>query len=126
MKADALDEGIARERLNEEGIIKEEKIMYLQKKLLALQGTLYLTPKRLVLIAHKTTVGGGILGLFLKSMVAKKKFGFDLEFNAIKNVAQGKHGVQTNIVEIVDESDKTFRIVVKDYQEWEGEIHKHR
>lgn len=114
-----------KEELAKEEILKEEKIGYLKSKLNLMQGTLYLTTNRLVLDAHKAGVGGfGILGSLLKKNVEKKSFGFNLEFKDIKNVAQGKHGVQKNILEITDNQNETFRIMVKDYQEWENELNQ--
>ena len=112
-----------KDQLQEEGIIKEEKIGYLKSKVNLLQGNLYLTPKRIVLDAHKTGVGGfGLLGAILKKKVEEKSFGFNLELGEIKAVAQGKHGVQKNVLEITDSNDETYRIIVKDYQEWESQL----
>lgn len=111
------------EQLQSEGIIKEEKIGYLKSKMNLMQGNLYLTPKRLVLDAHKTGVGGfGLLGAILKKKVEEKSFGFNLELSEIKDIAQGKHGVQKNVLEITDSQDETYRIVVKDYQEWYDQL----
>ncbi len=101
-----------------EETLKEEKVGYLKSKLNLLQGKLVLTRSRLVLDAHKTTAGGGILGLILKSRVEKKNYGFDLELKRIKNIEQGKHGLQKNILEVTDDNENTYRILVKDYQEW--------
>ena len=112
-----------KDQLQQEGIIKEEKIGYLKSKMNLLQGNLYLTPKRLVLDAHKTGVGGfGLLGAILKKKVEEKSFGFNLELSEIKQVAQGKHGVQKNVLEITDSNDETYRIIVKNYQEWEDQL----
>lgn len=126
MKTDLIDENIAKEQLSADGILKEERVMYLRSKVFALQGTLYLTAKRLVLIAHKTTVGHGILGILLKAIVAKKKYGFNLELHAIKRVAQTTHGLQKSVLEVTDDQESAFRIVVKDCREWEAEIDKAR
>ncbi|TMU50367.1 hypothetical protein [Flagellimonas algicola] len=113
------------EKLEKEEILKEEKIGFLKSKLNLMQGILYLTPNRLVLDAHKTGVGGfGILGALLKRKVEKKSFGFSLDFKDIKKIAQGKHGVQKNVLEITDNQNKTFRIMVKNYQEWENELNQ--
>jgi hypothetical protein len=112
-----------KDQLQEEGIIKEEKIGYLKSKVNLLQGNLYLTPKRIVLDAHKTGVGGfGLLGAILKKKVEEKSFGFNLELGEIKHIAQGKHGVQKNVLEITGSNDETYRIIVKDYQEWEDQL----
>ena len=105
--------------LQQEGIIKEEAIGYLKSKANLMQGNLYLTPKRLVLDAHKTGVSGfGILGAVLKRQVEKKSFGFNLQLSEIKIVARGKHGRNTNVLEITDQQDETFRILVKNVEDW--------
>ena len=107
----------------EEEILKKEKIGYLQSKFNLMQGTLYLTPTKLILDAHKTGVSGlGILGAILKRKVEKKKFGFSLHFKEIKSVSQGKHGLQKNVLEITDEFQERYNIIVKDYADWENEI----
>ncbi len=112
-----------KEQLQSEGIIKEEKIGYLKSKVNLMQGNLYLTPKRLVLDAHKTGVGGfGIIGAILKKKVEEKSFGFNLELSEIKTITQGKHGVQKNVLEITDSNDETYRVIVKDYAEWEQQL----
>ncbi|MBC2845426.1 GRAM domain-containing protein [Winogradskyella flava] len=113
------------ERLAGEEILKKEKIGYLKSKLNLLRGTLYLTPNRLILNAHKTGVSGfGILGIFLKRQVEKKNFGFNLEFNDIRKISQGKHGVQKNILEITTKQNEIFRIIVKKYEDWESDLIK--
>ena len=112
-----------KEELASEGILKEEKVGYLKSKLNMMQATLYLTPDRVVLDAHKTGVGGlGLLGALLKKKVEKKSFGFNLAFKDIKGIAQGKHGVQKNVLEVTNQQDETFQILVKNYQEWESEL----
>lgn len=116
-----------REDLVNEGVVKEESVMHLKTKVIALQGKLFLTPKHLVLDSHKTGVSGlGILGMILKRQVEKKNFGFEWELSDIKSIAQGKHGVQNNVLEVTNKNDETFRILVKNYQEWETEIGRSR
>ncbi len=111
--------------LSKEGILKEEKVGYLKSSLNLMQGTLYETPKRLVLTAHKTGVGGmGILGALLKKKVKKNNDVFNLEFKDIKEIRQGKHGVQKNVLEITDNQNNTYRITVKNYPECENELNK--
>ncbi|WP_024772086.1 hypothetical protein [Aquimarina macrocephali] len=114
-----------KEELVREGIQKEEKVGYLKSKLNLMQGTLYLTPNRLVLDAHKTGVSGlGILGALLKRQVEKKSFGFNLEFKDIEKITQGKHGVTKNVLEVTDKQNETYRIIVKNYEEWENELNQ--
>ena len=112
-----------KEELTQEGIQKEENIGYLKSALNMQQGKLTLTPKRLHLEAHKTTVGGGgLLGAFLKKKVEAEQEIFNLEFNNIASVEQGKHGVQKNVLEITDKQNNKHRIIVKDYPEWEAAL----
>lgn len=111
-------------KLQSEGILKEESIGYLKSALNLQQGNLVLTNKRLFLDAHKTTVGGGILGNLLKKKVEQDNTIFDLEPGNIQSVAQGKHGAQKNVLEITDKQNNTYRIIVKDYPEWEGLLNK--
>lgn len=112
-----------KEKLVQVGIQKSEKVGYFKSKFNLLQGTLNLTPDRLILEAHKTGVGGfGALGFLLKMKVEKKNFGFNLRFEEIITIKQGKQGVQRNILEITDNQDTTYRILVNNYQEWESEL----
>jgi hypothetical protein len=114
-----------KEKLQSEGILKEEAIGYLKSALNMQQGNLVLTNKRLILDAHKTTVAvGGILGALLKKKVEEDKAIFDLEHSNIQRFVQGKHGVQKNVLEITDKQNNTYRIIVKDYPEWEGALKK--
>jgi hypothetical protein len=114
-----------KEKLLKEGIEKEEKVGYLKSKINMLQGVLYMTSNRLVLDAHKTGVGGfGILGFLLKKQVEKKNFGFNLKFGDIERITQGKHGATKNVLEITNKQDETYRIIVKNYQEWESELNQ--
>ena len=109
--------------MKEEEIIKKEKVGYLQSKLNLMQGTLYLTSTKLILEAHKTGVGGlGILGAILKRKVESKIFGFNLNFKEIKSVSQGKHGAQKNVLEITNDLEERYRIIVKNYTDWENEL----
>lgn len=114
-----------KEKLQSEGILKEEAIGYLKSSLNLQQGNLILTNKRLFMDAHKTTVGGGgILGALLRKKVEEDKAIFDLDYNNIMAIVQGKHGAQKNVLEITDKQNNTYRIIVKDYPEWEGALKK--
>jgi len=116
-----------KEELQSEGILKEESVGYLKSALNLQQGKLVLTPKRIVLDAHKTTVNtGGLLGAFLKTKVEQDKTIFNLEHSNIQSVVQGKHGVNKNVLEIKDKQNNTYRIMVKDYPEWEAAINKNK
>ena len=99
-----------------------EKVGYLKSKFEVLNGKLYLTEDRLVLISNKTTLGGGLLGSILKRQVEKKKYGFDMPLAQISAVERGKHGVNKNVLEINDKNRDQYRILVKDYVFWENAI----
>jgi hypothetical protein len=111
------------EELINEGIVKEEAIGYLKSAFNLQQGKLIMTNKRLYLTAHKTTVGGGgILGAFLKSKVEAVNEVFNLEYTVIGSIVRGKHGLQTNVLDITDKQNNNYRIIVKNFQEWEDAL----
>lgn len=100
-------------------ILKEEQIMFLKSSVNALQGRIKLTSTQLIIEAHKTTVGGGLLGAFLKKKVEEKNYGAILELNDIAEVRRGKHGANKNVLEVIDKTETIYRIIVKDYDAWE-------
>lgn len=109
------------EELEVEGIEKQEAVGYLKSKINLQQGCLFLTPSRVVLRAGKSTVGGlGLLGVLLSRWVGKKVTVFDLPWAQVASIQQGKHGFQKNVLEICDHAGATFRVLVKDYEEWDG------
>jgi hypothetical protein len=104
-------------------ILKQESIGYLKSAINLQQGSLFMTSKKLTLEAHKTGVGGlGILGAFLKSKVEKVNTIFEIDYANIQAVTQGKHGLQKNVLEIKDRQNNLYRVIVKNYQEWEDAI----
>lgn len=115
-----------KEKLQSEGIIKEETIGFLKSKLNMQTGTLILTNKRVYLEITKSNVTyGGIAGLIISLLVKNKpKPVFDIENKTIQNIAQGKHGLAKNILEITDMQNITYRILVKSYPEWEELLKK--
>ena len=110
-----------KEKLQAEGILKEEAVGYLKSALNLQQGNLVLTNKRMVLDAHKTQAPG--FTLFRKKVEQDKDI-FDLEHSNIQLVAQGKHGVNKNVLEITDKNNNSYKIIVKDYPEWQGLLDK--
>jgi hypothetical protein len=101
-------------------VIKTEQVGYLKSSMNLMQGVLYLTRTRLVLEAHKTGVGGGgLLGFLLKKKVESKKEGFDMELKDIAKIAEGKHGLAKGILEVSDNAGNTYRLMVKNYADWE-------
>jgi hypothetical protein len=108
---------------NGEQVTKREEIGYLKSKMNLMEGVLRLTPTRLILEAHKMGVGGfGILGSIMKRKVEQKVFGFDIALSEIKEITRGKHGVQKNVLEITVATDEMYRILVKDYADWESAL----
>jgi hypothetical protein len=104
-------------------IIKKESVGYLKSSLNLQQGTLVMTSSKISLEAHKAGVGGfGLLGALLKSKIEKSNVIFDLEFKDVQTVAQGKQGINKNVLEITDRQNVTHRITVKNYPEWEAAI----
>lgn len=104
-------------------VLKEEFVGYLKSKINLQKGKLTMTDETISLSAHKTGLAAvGILEIFVKRMLEKKKTIFDLTFKNIQSVKQGKHGIETNVLEITDNSNVTYRIVVENYQDWEDAI----
>lgn len=98
--------------------IKYERVSYLKSKFQLLNGELFLTKDRLILISNKTTIASGLIGRFIKKKIESKKYGFNLILNEIKLIKQSKHGNQKNVLDITDISEKTHRIIVKNYDVW--------
>lgn len=42
--------------------------------------------------------------------------------NEIKTIAKGKHGFQDNVLELTNIHDETYRILVKNFDEWNTAI----
>jgi hypothetical protein len=114
-----------KEELQTEGIIKEESVGYLKSSLNMLPGNLVLTPRRIVLDAHKASVNiWGLIGMLFKHKAGKDSTIFNLEHSNIQSVVQGKHGVNKNVLEIKDNQNNTYKIIVKDYPDWESALNK--
>ncbi len=105
-----------------ESYMKVEDVGYLKSKLQLLNGKLYLSKDRLVLISNKTTIGSGLIGRLIKKKVESKKYGFDLNLSKIKSISQGKLGLQKNVLEIATKSGINYRVLVKDYGNWASAI----
>ncbi len=116
---------MARTDIGSKEILKEEKVGYLKSPLNLMQGTLVLTSDELILDAHKTGVGGfGILGAFIKKKVEEKSFGFNLTFSEIESFNKTSHGLQKNVLEIITRDSRSFKILVKKYEDWEMVLEK--
>ena|ERR1700749_532677 len=98
-------------------ILKKESVGYLKSKFNLQQGILIMTDERIFLEIETPAGGSGIFGGLLKSRSEKANTVFNNKYWAILSVVQGKHGIQENILEITD-LENTYRIVVKNYQEW--------
>lgn len=106
-------------------ILKKEEVGYLKSALNLMPGTLILAPGRIYLDAQVARASGfGLLGALLRSRKVKIHRIFDLEIAGIKGVSQGKHGVQKNVLVITDAQNKNYRIIVKNYAEWENLLRK--
>ncbi|MEP0357430.1 hypothetical protein [Paraglaciecola sp.] len=68
-------------------------------------------------------LGWGVY-IFYTQKAEEKSFGFNLKLGEIKRISQGKHGVQKIVLEITDSNNETYRVIVKDYQEWESQLKK--
>lgn len=106
--------------------LKSEKVSYLKTKLQLLNGELFLTEDRLILVSNKTTIASGFIGRWIKRKIESKKYGFDLKLSDITGVNQGKHGIQKNVLEITDKTGNTYRIIVKKYDLWELSINTYK
>lgn len=106
--------------------LKSEKVSYLKTKLQLLNGELFLTEDRLILVSNKTTIASGFIGRWIKRKIESKKYGFDLKLSDITDVNQGKHGIQKNVLEITDKTGNTYRIIVKNYDLWELSINTYK
>ncbi|MFM7667926.1 MAG: hypothetical protein ACKO7D_07030 [Bacteroidota bacterium] len=103
--------------------MKETNVLYLKSKIMALPGSLELENEFLILNAHKQTINlGGFLGSFLKKKVEEKNHGFKWNVNEIKSINKGKHGFQNNVLELTNVNDETYRILVKNFDEWNTAI----
>lgn len=110
-----------------EGSVKDERVGFLKSKLNLMQAELFLTPNRLMLEAHANGVAGfGLLGALLRKKAEQKDHGFNIPIKEIIKVEEGRHGLQKNILEITVSSGKTYRMMVKDFKEWEMEINRIR
>ena len=90
---------------------------------MALPGSLELKNEYLILNSNKQTINlGGLLGSFLKKKVEEKNQGFKWNVNEIKTIAKGKHGFQDNVLELTNIHDETYRILVKNFDEWNTAI----
>ena len=90
---------------------------------MALPGSLELKNEYLKLNSHKQTINlVGFLRSFLKKKVEEKNQGFKWNVNEIKTIAKGKHGFQDNVLELTNIHDETYRILVKNFDEWNTAI----
>ena len=110
--------------LEKEGISKQEKVTFFKSKINALEGQIYLTPTRLVVMsvsANKVRLGG-LVGAIIE--LTKKKtypvLQLNIELDKIKDLNKGKFGLNRNILEITNQEDEVIKVGVKNYEEWES------
>lgn len=102
-------------------ILAEERVLYLKTKYRGYDANLKLTQEGVILEAKTGNIfTQGFYALF--SFHQKKKIIFDLVFKNIISIHQGKHGLNNNVIEIVDTTNQTYQIVVKDFQTWLNHI----
>lgn len=107
----------------ESKVIKQETVTFLKSKFAAWVGNLTMTEKTLRLTAHKQSLPGlGLIGAIAKAFVEKEQFIFELPYNDIASLKQGKQGFMKNILEITDKQNNIYRMNVKNYAEWEQAI----
>lgn len=105
-----------------EGILKEEKIGYLLSKLNMHQGNLYLTSQHLVMDTQKPKANlFGLIGALLAKPRANDTRVFEMDLKNITKIEQGKHGL-AKVLEVTTNENNTYRIIVKNYDEWEVAI----
>ena len=96
---------------------------YLKSRMNLLEGDLYLTSDKLILKSHTPEDKGmGRFGFLFKKKVEEKDHGIILSFDDILKISRGKHGMEKNVLEIKTNDNQEYRIIVKDYNEWEKEI----
>jgi len=110
--------------LEKEGISKQEKVTFFKSKISALEGQIYLTPSRLVVMSVSGTKVrlGGLVGAIIE-LTKKKSYPvlqLNIELDKIKNLNKGKFGLNKNILEITNQDDEVIKVGVKNYEEWES------
>lgn len=107
--------------MNNDTILAEEQVLYLKTKYRGYNANLKLTQGGVILEGSTGNIfTQGFYTLF--PFPQKKKIVFDLAFENIRCIRQVKHGLNKNVIEIVDRTDRTYQIVVKDFQTWLSHI----
>ncbi|MCD6068139.1 MAG: hypothetical protein K0S33_2965 [Bacteroidetes bacterium] len=101
-------------------VLKQEHVGYLKSKLNLMNGILSLTKTQLVLEAYQRSVeDGGLFRALFKKKNDMDTEGFAFDLHTIKT-SRGKHGFNKNVLEVTDANGISWRILVKDYTEWES------
>lgn len=99
--------------------LQTEKVIWLKGKIMGYQATLNLYHHGIEMTTPPTFLRMlGLIGLLFASF-SKGKEVFSLSFAQIAKMEQGKHGINTNILELTDKEGQTYRIAVKDYSHWD-------
>ena len=102
-------------------IQKEDHVLFLKTKFTGYDATLILTASKLFLESENSGIfKRGIISFlpFLRRRLQKMEMVFNLDLNDIKSISQGKQGFNKNVLEITDKNNNTYRVVVKNFDEW--------
>ncbi|MDX2362675.1 MAG: hypothetical protein QNK23_17835 [Crocinitomicaceae bacterium] len=111
------------EDLIQEGLIKEEDGMYIKGKMKALIGKMYITKSRVAFLHRPMRINQGLLGNWIVKKMGKEpkdEMIFLLNLADIKDLKQGKFGINKNVLDFSDNKGTHHRITVKKYPEWEA------
>ncbi len=108
--------------MTNDAFIKKEEVLYLKSQIYGLESTLFITSRGLCM--YEDDRGIFIRGIvqflpFLRTRFEKTKLTFDVDFAHIRSIAHSQQGFNKNVLEITDNTGTTYRVIVKDYKEWE-------
>jgi len=111
------------EDLIQEGLVKEEDGIYIKGKMKGLIGKAYITKTRMAFLHKPMKINQGLLGNWIVKKMGKEpneELIFLLNLADIKDLKQGKFGINKNVLDFSDESGVHHRVTVKKYPEWEA------
>lgn len=124
-----LDQTTLEDLMEQEGIEKESKGMFIKSTMNALSSKTFLTPKRLVVksVDLKRAALLGFIGLIIDTIKGNRYrvLQLNIELNDIQEVKKGKFGRNKQVLEIVPKSGDSCRIVVDNYSEWQKALDEH-
>lgn len=118
-----LDQTTLEDLMEQEGIEKESKGMFIKSTMNALSSKTFLTPNRLVVksVDLKRAALLGFIGLIIDTIKGNRYrvLQLNIELNDIREVKKGKFGRNKHVLEIVPKNGDSCRIVVDNYSEWQ-------